>query len=71
MTQVPALRIFYQYSSVSFFFSSFLFSVGEGPTDRPNFTRERAVGNETFHGDGVTIIKLCWEGVSSLRRPYG
>ena len=24
------------------------------PTDRPTFTRGRAMGNETFYGDGLT-----------------
>ena len=40
--------------SFHFFLFSFFFV---RPTDRPTFTRDRAIGNETFHGYGLTISK--------------
>ena len=43
----------FMYNLSIFRFSTFLLFL---PTDRPTFTRERAMGNETFYGDGKGIF---------------
>ena len=43
------------------FMCSFLFFC---PTDRPNFTRGNAMGNETFYCDGLTAVKHVFLFVS-------
>ena len=30
------------------------------PTDLPTFTRGRAMGNETFYGDGLILVSFSW-----------
>ena len=52
--QTPAVRIFYHYPIVYCSFSFFC------PTDWPTFTGERAMGKETFHGDGLNMVANCW-----------
>ena len=39
------------------------------PTDRPTFTRGRAMGNETFYGDGLTSVADLCQHLSKTRQP--